>query len=57
MQKAQEMAQEKIKNKLEKDEKIINQKVLQKQLIDSTMNVDIFIITEEKIGYSNIEGW
>ena len=57
VQKAQEMAQEKIKNKLEKDEKIINQKVLQKQLIDSTMNVDIFIITEEKIGYSNIEGW
>ena len=56
VEKAQEMAIEKIKLKLEKDEKIINQKVLQKQLIDSTMNVDIFIITEEKIGYSNIEG-
>ncbi len=50
------IAREKVLLKLDKDEKILMQKVLQKQLIDSTMNVDIFIVAEEKIGYSNSEG-
>jgi len=55
--KAIRIANDRVKIKLEKDEKIVKQKVLQKQVIDSTIKVDIFIITEEKIGVSNIEGW
>ena len=50
------LAYEKVLLKLDKDEKILMQKVLQKQVIDSTINVDIFIVAEEKIGYSNSEG-
>ncbi len=46
---------QKVQYKLEKDEKIVKQKVLQKQVIDSTMNIDIFIVTEEKIGYQSVK--
>lgn len=47
-------AEEKIRIKLKNGEKIINKKVLQKGVIDSTMNVKIFIVTEESIGYQKV---
>ena len=31
-------------------ERIVSQKVLQNKIIDSTMNVEVFIVTEEEIG-------
>ena len=49
---ALKIAVDKLKLKLEKDEEIINQKVLQKRQIDSTMDIDIFIVALEQIGYS-----
>ena len=48
--KALEIAREKVNLKLKNGDKVINEKVLQNSLIDSTMNIDIFIITEENIG-------
>ena len=53
---AKTISYNKVKMTLDEDERIIKQKVLQKHLIDSTINIDIFIIAEEKIGYSNVEG-
>ena len=44
------LAKEKILLKLKKDDLIIDEKILQKKLIDSTMDIDIFIITQEYIG-------
>ena len=44
------LAKEKLILKLKKDDLIIDEKILQKRLIDSTMDIDIFIITEEYIG-------
>ena len=44
------LAKEKVSLKLKKDEKIIEEKILQNRVIDSTMNIDIFIIAEENIG-------
>ena len=49
--KALELANEKVKLKIGKSDTIISQKVLQNKTIDSTMELDIFIITEENIGY------
>ena len=49
--KALELANEKVKLKIGKSDTIISQKVLQNSTIDSTMELDIFIITEENIGY------
>ena len=43
------LAKEKIKQKIGKNDKIIKQKILQKSLIDSKMNIDIFIVTQEDI--------
>ena len=47
--KAQQMAKEKIKLKIKNKGKIIEQKILQKSVNDSTMNIDIFIVVEEEI--------
>ena len=44
------LAKEKILLKLKDDDIIIDEKILQKKLIDSTMDIDIFIITQEYIG-------
>lgn len=44
------LAKEKILLKLKKDDLIIDEKILQNRLIDSTMDIDIFIITQEYIG-------
>ena len=49
--KALKLANEKVKLKLGKDDSIISQKVLQNKTIDSTMDIDIFIVAEEQIGY------
>ena len=49
------LAKEKILLKLKPEEQIIDEKILQKRLIDSKMNIDIFIIVEESIG-QQIEG-
>ena len=47
--KALEIAENNIKNKLDKDEKILTKKVLKKTLKNSKIEVDIFISTEENI--------
>ena len=44
------LAKEKILLKLKRDDLIIDEKILQNRLIDSTMDIDIFIITQEYIG-------
>lgn len=48
---ALKLAYDKVKDSLVKDEKIISQNILQKESNDSTMNIVIFIITEEQLGY------
>ncbi len=50
LNKGLQLSKEKIILKLKSDERIIDEKILQKTLIDSTMNMDIFIIVEEDIG-------
>ena len=47
--KALEIAEKNIKNKLDKDEKILTKKVLKKTLKNSKIEVDVFISTEENI--------
>ena len=47
--KALEIAENNIKNKLDKDEKILTKKVLKKTLKNSKIEVDVFISTEENI--------
>lgn len=49
LEKAMNLATEKVKLKLKKGDKIINQKILQNTVIDSTMDIDIFIVAEEEI--------
>ena len=53
MNKAIEEAINKVQLKMGKEDTIISQKVLQKNLIDSTMDIDIFIVAEEQIGYQS----
>lgn len=48
--KALAKAIEKINLKLDKDEKIILQKVLKKSVFDSTIYLEVFIVTKENIG-------
>ena len=48
-EKALKEAREKIEITLDNDEKIISQKVLQKTINNSTIDIDIFIVTEENI--------
>lgn len=48
--KAISLATEKVKKKIGADEAILLQKVLQKRVNDSTIDLDIFIVTEEDIG-------
>lgn len=52
--KAMELAKEKVKLKLKDEDQIISQKILQNKVIDSTMDIDIFIVAEEEIS-SQIE--
>lgn len=47
--KALELAKKKVSLKLKDTDKIISQKILQKRVIDSTMDIDIFIVAEEEI--------
>lgn len=47
-------SKEKVLNKIGKKDSIIMQKVLQKRVKNSTMDIDIFIITEEEIGYQKV---
>jgi len=47
--KAMELAKEKVNLKLKNGDKIVNQKILQNKVIDSTMDIDIFIVAEEEI--------
>ncbi|MBQ6840617.1 MAG: sporulation protein YqfD [Bacilli bacterium] len=49
IEKAVELAKEKVALKLKDTDKIISQKILQKTIIDSTMDIDIFIVAEEEI--------
>jgi len=49
LDKALELAKEKVKANLKNDDKIISQKILQNKVIDSTMDIDIFIVVEEEI--------
>lgn len=44
-----ELAKEKVNLKLKKTDKIIEEKILQKRIIDSKMDIDIFIVAEEEI--------
>ena len=55
LEEAINIASKKIKDKLQKNDKIIEQKILQNTIIDSKMNVDIFIIVEEKISIQKEE--
>lgn len=45
-----DLAKEKINLTLSNDERIIEEKVLQKTANDSTMNMDVFIVVEKQIG-------
>lgn len=50
-----EEAKEKVENTLNEGDKIISQKVLQKTINDSTIDIDVFIITQENIAKREIE--
>ncbi|MBE6155156.1 MAG: hypothetical protein E7164_00155 [Firmicutes bacterium] len=49
IEKAIKLATEKVEIKLKDSDKIISQKILQNTIIDSTMDIDIFIVAEEEI--------
>ena len=51
-QKAVKLAKEKVLLSLDKEDKIIDEKILQKRINDSKIDLDIFIVAEEKIGYT-----
>ena len=52
--KAMKLAKEKVKIKLSNDDRIITEKILQKETNDSKMNIEIFIVAEENIGKKEI---
>ena len=51
---ALQLAYEKVAKKINYDDKILSQKILQNKVIDSKMEVDIFIITEEEISSQTV---
>ena len=56
LKRAVELAKEKINLRLLEKEEIIYEKVLQKSINNSTMEMDVFIIANQQIGYQKVEG-